>query len=561
VHVVDTTPPSLPQPPDVTAPPTTDPAGTAVSWDTITATDTVDGSVDAVCSPSSGSTFPVGTSTVTCSATDSHGNSAQKQFTVSVAFTDTQAPTFTSVPGPINVEASEPVPVTYSVSAIDNSGNPPTINCSPSSGSNFPIGTTSVNCTATDGSGNSSSASFTVTVVFVDNVGPVLSGVPSSQVVEANGPGGSAVNYPTPTATDNVDGPIAVVTCSPASGSTFSLGTTTVTCGASDSRGNTGTASFSVTVVDTTKPVLTPPGDRNVYATTETGIPRDDPAVTPFLSGATATDIVDSTLTIANNAPSFLPIGTTVVTFTTGDDSGNTAQGSAVLTVFPTPPAGTTPAPLPQPPGRTPPEDVKNLKAKAGSHQVTLSWTKPTSADFDHVTITRTLSDGSAATVVYTGSAASYIDRTVQNGLEYRYTVVSFDKGGNRSAGAVVVAVPKQPLLLTPRDGVRVKSTKKTLKLSWVRMAGADYYNVQLYLVPDLKALGLQPTSAQAEVKVLTVWPKKNSFVLKKTWKFAGVRYRLRPGLYRWYVWPGFGARAAVDYGPLMGSSTFQVVR
>jgi hypothetical protein len=67
--------------------------------------------------------------------------------------------------------------------------------------------------------------------------------------------------------------------------------------------------------------------------------------------------------------------------------------------------------------------------------------------------------------------------------------------------------------------------------------------------------------SAAADLKILTVWPKKTSFVLKQTWKFSGVRYRLRPGFYRWYVWPGFGARAAVDYGPLMGSSTFAVIR
>jgi hypothetical protein len=61
-------------------------------------------------------------------------------------------------------------------------------------------------------------------------------------------------------------------------------------------------------------------------------------------------------------------------------------------------------------------------------------------------------------------------------------------------------------------------------------------------------------------VKVLSVWPKKNVFLLKKTWKFAGVRYRRQPGIYRWYVWPGHGNRRHVDYGPLMGNSTFMVI-
>jgi len=173
----------------------------------------------------------------------------------------------------------------------------------------------------------------------------------------------------------------------------------------------------------------------------------------------------------------------------------------------------------------------------------------------------RSLADGSASTDVYTGAGTRFVDTSVQNGIEYRYTIVSFNDRGDRSAGVVVAARPRQLLLLTPKDGARVKSTKKSLKLSWARIKGADYYNAQLFFVPDLKALGLYPAKAQAEVKVRSVWPKKNAFVLKKTWKFAGVRYRLRPGLYRWYVWPGFGARAAVDYGPLMGSSTFIVVR
>jgi len=151
----------------------------------------------------------------------------------------------------------------------------------------------------------------------------------------------------------------------------------------------------------------------------------------------------------------------------------------------------------------------------------------------------------------------------LQNEVEYRYTVVSYNKRGDRSAGAVVVAVPKPLLLLTPRDGARVKRAKiKTLRLSWARMQTADYYNVQLYLAPQgVKALSSAgPAQAQAEKKVLSVWPKKTFFLLKKTWKFSGARYKLKPGLYRWYLWPGYGSRKEVDYGPLMGSSKFVVV-
>jgi hypothetical protein len=437
--------------------------------------------------------------------------------------------------------------VTYSVSASDNADPSVAIDCNPASGSTFPVGGTTVNCTATDDHGNTDTGSFTVTVVLVDHTAPTLTGIPSTIVREANGPLGSAVTYTPPTASDNLDSGPLLVTCVPASGATFPLGVTSVNCTSTDSHLNTGGATFSVVIVDTTPPVLTPPGDRNVYATTPTGIPRDDPAVSPFLNGGVATDIVDTTLAIANNAPEFLPVGSTTVTFGTTDDSGNTAQGTSTITVFPMPPAGTSPVPLPQPPDRTPPDDVKNLTATAGSRKVTLTWSQPVAADYDHVTLTRSLADGGDVTLRYTGKAASFVDTPLQNGIEYRYTIVAYDTDGNRSAGAVATATPRQALLLRPRDGARVKVAKKGLTIAWARMQAAAYYNLQLYRVPDLK--------------ILTVWPKKTSFVLKRTWKFSGVRYSLRPGVYRWYVWPGFGPRAEVDYGPLMGSSAFVVTR
>ena len=58
-----------------------------------------------------------------------------------------------------------PVAVTFGLpAASDNSGVPPTVTCTPASGSSFGVGTSTVTCTATDGAGNSASSSFTVTV-------------------------------------------------------------------------------------------------------------------------------------------------------------------------------------------------------------------------------------------------------------------------------------------------------------------------------------------------------------------------------------------------------------
>ncbi len=53
----------------------------------------------------------------------------------------------------------------------------------------------------------------------------------------------------------------------PASGTTFALGTTTVTCSATDAAGNTGTNTFTVEVQDVTKPIVTVPADQTVEAT------------------------------------------------------------------------------------------------------------------------------------------------------------------------------------------------------------------------------------------------------------------------------------------------------
>jgi hypothetical protein len=82
VTVVDTTPPVLTVRKGVSAV-ATSPSGAVVTF-TATATDIVDGTDPVTCTPPSGSTFAIGTKTVTCSATDKHGNSASASFPVTV---------------------------------------------------------------------------------------------------------------------------------------------------------------------------------------------------------------------------------------------------------------------------------------------------------------------------------------------------------------------------------------------------------------------------------------------------------------------------------------------
>jgi hypothetical protein len=119
------------------------------------------------CGPASGSFFPVGDTTVTC--TSSVGPTCSFKVTVN----DTQNPTIVC-PANITVDASPgacSASVSFTVMASDNC-SAPTVVSSPASGSVFPLGTTTVNATATDAAGNPRNCSFTVTVK--DIVAPVI---------------------------------------------------------------------------------------------------------------------------------------------------------------------------------------------------------------------------------------------------------------------------------------------------------------------------------------------------------------------------------------------------
>ena len=243
VRVLDTTPPALTVPADQTVE-ATGPNG-AIATFAATATDIVDGDVFTSCDADSGSTFLLATTTVTCTTSDTRGNTAIGSFTITVE--DTTAPVLV-VPANFTVEATGPNggPVDYQASATDAVDGDVTPICSPLPGT-FALGTTIVSCTASDTRHNSASASFTVTVQ--DTTAPALT-LPNDIVAEATSAAGASVDYGA-TATDLVDGPLGA-DCTPSSGTTFPLGTTTVQCTAIDQAGNGASGSFIVEVVDTT---------------------------------------------------------------------------------------------------------------------------------------------------------------------------------------------------------------------------------------------------------------------------------------------------------------------
>jgi len=259
--------------------------------------------------------------TLTCTVTNNAGLSNSASVTVKI---DLTAPTLT-LPSP-TAEASGPsgARVPYDASASDSLSGLDTFSCTSPSGSTFPIAATAVSCSATDKAGNAATGTFTLTVQ--DKTAPVVT-VPADIAVNATGPAGAVVTF-TASALDAVDGS-STPACTPSSGSTFILGSTTVTCSVTDKAGNVGSASFNVTVTDRTPPKLTLPSDMTVQATSPGG------AVVIF--SASASDLVDGSVpvTCIPASGSTFPGGTTVVTCSATDKAGNSASASFKVTVPP----------------------------------------------------------------------------------------------------------------------------------------------------------------------------------------------------------------------------------
>ena len=332
VIIRDTLPPvmNLPGPITVEA---TSPAGAVVTYG-VTSSDAVNGPINPVCSPASGSRFPLGTTTVSCSAADFSGNAAAGSFSVTVQ--DTTAPTL-NLWTHLNVEAQYRdesgnlrAVVNYEpyISAWDAVSGALTPSCTPSSGSALPGGLTVVECFARDARGNISRGSFEVYVA--DTAAPELH-VPASITTEATGADGAVVKYSV--IAKDADGLITPV-CTPSSGSIFPLGDTKAVCTATDLAGNSISLSFPVTVVDTTPPVLTLPADFTLPAADSTG------ATVAY--SASAVDLVDGArVKFACSPPSgdLFPNGKTVVSCFAADSRGNTSKGGFSVTIIPnTPP-------------------------------------------------------------------------------------------------------------------------------------------------------------------------------------------------------------------------------
>lgn len=278
--------------------------------------------VPVVCTPESGSLFLFGFTAVSCSATEGDQTSTGG-FMVLVQ--DSTPPEITV--GDSHIITDDPVVNYETPTAVDSVDGAVPVICNPASGSTFPQGTTFVLCTATDVHDNANAAVFRVTVTG-GGTPPVIE-VPNNIVVEATSTAGAVVTY-------TVDAGEYTVTCNPPSGSTFALGTVDVTCTASNSFGTT-TEQFSVSVIDTTGPVLNLP-DIDLEATSPAG------AVGTF--DIAGNDAVDGTVTAVcvisgfeedetpTPASGYLyPFGPTQVECTAVDSRDNVSFDTFIVTV------------------------------------------------------------------------------------------------------------------------------------------------------------------------------------------------------------------------------------
>ena len=310
VTVRDTTNPTITVPIDITAEAT----GQLTSLDigSPTARDIVD--TDVTITHDAPDSFPVGTTIVTCTATDDSGNFATA--TLRVTIQDTTDPVII-LPPDVVIEATGTL-TSVDIGTVIVADNLGLVNATNDAPDSFPLGETMVTWTARDGAENTVTA--TQRIIVRDTTNPIIT-VPDSIVAEATGQL-SDVDIGSPTASDIVDSDVIIINDAP---DLFPIDTIIVTYTATDDSGNFATATLRVTIQDTTKPVIVAPDDISLDVTGLLSMIQ--------LGTATATDTVDATPVITSDAPTSFLAGTTIVTWTATDDSGNFVTATQKVTI------------------------------------------------------------------------------------------------------------------------------------------------------------------------------------------------------------------------------------
>jgi hypothetical protein len=313
ITVVDTTVPTIISPQDILAE-AIDPTMNYIDLGELSAADSVD--IESITNDKP-ITFPLGSTTVTWTVTDTSGNISQAIQVVTLV--DTTNPEIIA-PSDIVAEATGLSSTMIELGAVTAHDAMGIASLTEHTVELFVLGETTVTWTATDTSGNSASATQTVTIV--DTTAPSIT-APDPITVEATSADSNIVILGNPVSSDLVDNP-SISNNAP---DVFPLGETTVTWTATDTSGNSASATQTVTIVDTMAPQLTIPEDIMISAfSLEKQVE---------IGEAQANDLTGSTLTITNDAPNTFSLGDTIVTWNVSDELGNSSSSQQVISVQP----------------------------------------------------------------------------------------------------------------------------------------------------------------------------------------------------------------------------------
>jgi uncharacterized repeat protein (TIGR01451 family) len=394
-------------------------------------------------SPASGSFFPVGTTLVTVSA--SGGGSC----TFNVTVIDVPSPTIVCPPDKTASPASGQTEASVNVGTPTTTGSGVQISANRSDGRDetdpYPIGVTTILWTATDQYGRSVSCTQTVTVTSADT--PTIS-CPADRTFAANSGDCSKTLTTADIGTPTTGGASGTLTSSRSDGQNltdpYPAGQTVITWTFTNAFGS-ASCSETITITttgDTIPPTLTIPPDVDVTTTTCSALVDDE------LGGATATDNCTPSVTIVRTGmpqvscpipgdptrmcDSFVfPVGTTNITYTATDASGNTATGVQHVTVHETTPPTFTFVPA-------------NVTANTG-----VGATSCGTFVGDATLGTATVSDNCDTTVIRTGVPAGNI-------FPVGNTTITYTAKADLSVTAtqIVTVVDDTPPVVTPPAAV-----------------------------------------------------------------------------------------------------------
>ena len=306
ITVIDNQPPILTIPNDIIA------GNCSVTIGVASATD----NCDLALTPSNNApvVFPLGITAVTWQVTDANGNTASATQLVTVS--DTTAPTITA-PSNINASSDSDSCEATTIVLVDpiTSDNCTVASITNNAPASFPTGVTTITWTVLDTAGNSTSV--TQTVIVSDSSPPDLTAPPD--IVSDS----CVILLGTPTITDNCS-----FTYSNDAPDSFSSGITRVTWTASDTFGNTVTATQLISFSDNTTPTISIQ-DQDLVINADAG--------SCFASGIDLGSVVTNDdcgiASVSNNAPLQFPIGTTYVVHTVKDVFGNSKSVTQSVTV------------------------------------------------------------------------------------------------------------------------------------------------------------------------------------------------------------------------------------